>query len=612
MTARTPKAGSPAPERVDGFVELRSYGAIGDGRTVALIALDGSIDWFPVPALDSEPIFARLIDNEGGGSIELAPTESFTVSRRYLPGTNVLETTFTTESGVARVTDALVTGVAGRLPWVELARRIDGTSGSVKFRWKVAPGTLLGTASPWMEKTLHGPILRADGISLAVGGLNHGQRSADPRSISGSFTTAAGSRHLVVVAGTENEPLHLPDPENVDRGVDRTIANWRAWSKEFHYDGLWAPAVQRSALALKLLIYSPSGSIAAAATTSLSEKPGGGKNWDYRFAWVRDLAYTLTAFIRFGLREETHAAVSWLLATIVEHGPDLHIFYTLGGGLPGEPEERQVGGWRGEPPVVVGNPAGGQLQLGIYGDLFDVMRRYVNAGNVLDDKTGRQLATVADQACDDWRKRDSGMWELPEIQDYTSSKMGCWSALDAAIELCEAGQIPGSADRWRAEKLEIEKWVTEHCWSEERQAYLAWPGADVLDTSVLIHATSGFDNGPRMSSTIDAIRLELGRGPLVYRYSGVDKEEGAFVASSFWLASALACVGRIDEATTLMDELVEQSNDVGLFTELIEPSTGEFRGNFPQGLSHLALVNAAITIDELSSKKTQKPTRAKG
>jgi GH15 family glucan-1,4-alpha-glucosidase len=588
--------------RTGGTVPLRSYGVIGDGRTIAVIAEDGGVDWLPMPSLDATPVFARLLDAHDGGAFDLMPVEEFTVSRRYVDGTNVLETTFTTESGEAVLTDALVTGVAGRLPWTELARRVDGTSGTVRFRWRVAPGTCLSTASPWKQETTHGPVVRVDGVTIAVRGFAHGPRGGGDAAFAGSFTTEKGSRHVITVVGTVNEPLHLPDASNVDRGIDRTIENWQFWSREFSYDGPWSQAVHRSSLALKLLIYSPTGAIAAAGTTSLPENPRGGKNWDYRFAWVRDVAYTLHALIRFGLREETHAAVAWLLTTIRQNGPGLQIFYHLDGSVPGGVTKLDAPGWNGAGPVITGNPARNQLQLGVYGDLFDVMRLYVSAGNVLDAETGRLLASVADRACDAWRQRDAGMWELEDVQHYTSAKMGCWQALDAAVELSEKGQIPGDSARWVAEREHIREWIEENCWSEEKQCYIAYPGSDELDTSVLLHASSGFDRGERMSKTIDALRDELGRGPLMYRYSGAEAEEGAFVACSFWLASALACVGRTAEAIAQMDATIELSNDVGIFSEMIDPQDFSFLGNLPQALSHLALVNAAITIEEITAR----------
>lgn len=587
--------------RVDGYAELRSYAAIGDGRSVALIANDGSIDWFPTPNLATPPVFAAIIDAEHGGRIELRPVADFTVTRQYVRGTNVLRTTFTTESGSVRVTDALVTGVAGRLPWGELARRVDGITGTVDMRWGVIPGTVLATASPWVDDTVHGSVVRVDGVMMSVRGINHGPNDPQPQSLDGAFSTSEGSRHVIAISSTAGEPLRLLTPPIVDEGIDRTIANWKSWSKEFSWDGEFSDAVHRSALALKLLIYSPTGAIAAAATTSLPESLDGGKNWDYRFAWVRDLAYTVHALIRFGLREETHAAVSWLLRTIREHGPELHIFYDLDGGLPEGSSEPEAPGWRGIGPVVDGNEAQGQVQLGTYGDLFDVVRSYVDDGNVLDAETGRQLAEFADRACDSWQGMDAGIWELEEQQHYTTSKLGCWQALVHAVHLCEIGQIPGRPDRWKAERDRIADWVNENCWSETRQSYVMYPGSSDLDASILLHAPSGFDRGERMSRTVDAVRAELGRGALVYRYSGMQHEEGTFVACAFWMAGALACVGRLDEARAQMDELIGLSNDVGLYAEMIDEHTGDFLGNLPQALSHLALINAAITIDQIAN-----------
>lgn len=583
---------------------LASYAPIGDGRTVALIGDDGRIDWLPLPGLTDLPVFARLVDDTTGGCLELRPEGDARSTRRYVPDTNVLETTFTTTTGTVRVTDALVSGVAGRLPWAELARRIDGVDGSVRMRWRVQPGSSLQTASPWLEHTTQGDVIRSGATALAVTGFAHGPTRTDADGplgpvLEGEFTTSAGSRHLLAVAATHDEPLHLPDPHNVDIGIDRTIENWQHWSRVFSYDGPWRSRVQRSALALKLLIHSPSGAIAAAATTSLPESAAGGKNWDYRHAWVRDLAYTTHALVRFGLREETHAALSWLLRTIRAHGQEPHVMYALDGGQVPEPTAYDVSGWRGIGPVVTGNPAGDQLQLGVYGDLMAICRTYVDAGNVLDVETGRMLSRVADRTCDIWRNPDSGMWELPEERHYTSSKMGCWKALEDAVALVEADAIPGSADRWRAERDRIRSWIDDNCWSEERGAYVFYAGGDALDASVLLHAPSGFDRGERMSSTIDALSVELGAGALLYRYSGVAAEEKTFVACAFWRVEALACVGRHDEAIERMEQLLTRANDVGIYAEMIDEHDGSAWGNTPQALSHLAFLSAAMTMRDL-------------
>lgn len=588
----------------DPGADLRDYAPIGDGRTVALIGLRGQIDWMPLPGLQDLPVFGRLLDGETGGCIELEPEGEYRVRRRYLARTNVLVTTFLTDTGQATVTDALVTGVAGRLPWAELARRIDGLDGHVTFRWRVQPGSSLKTAAPWHDAAHGESILRSGFTTVGLTGDAHGPdpdaaESATGPALTGGFRTSPGSRHVLVIVGTHDEPIHLPDPLKVDEGIDRTVEAWRAWSREFSYEGPWATQVQRSALMLKLLIHSPTGAIAAAATTSLPESLDGGKNWDYRMAWVRDLAYTVEALIGFGLREETHAAISWLLRTIRAHGPGLHVLYSLDGGLGERVEHRDVPGWRGIGPVVTGNGARAQLQLGVYGDLFAICRAYVDAGNVLDIETGRLLSGIADRTCDEWRNPDSGMWELPEEKHYVSSKMGCWQALRDAAVLADAGQIPGSSERWRAEAERIRAWIDEHGWSESRGAYVMAQGSRDLDASVLLHAFSDFDRGERMSRTIDALTAELGEGPHLFRYTGMREEEATFVACSFWRAAALVCVGRHDEGVAAMNELVASANDVGMFAEMIDPSDGSFRGNLPQALSHLALIRSALLIREL-------------
>ena len=578
-----------------GFADIRSYAAIGDGRTVALVARDGSIDWYPTPDLDSTPSFARLLDAQEG-FISLAPTEEFAVERRYADGSNVLETTYTTARGSVRVTDSLNTGVAGRLPWGELARRIDGLTGHVDMAWSISPGTCFGTASPWLDNGDEHPVLHIDAVALGILGIDHGLMRPEGRSVAGAFTTSERSRHLVAVVSTHGEPLPLPDPQTIDDGVDRTIRNWQTWSDNFAYDGDYRHAVLRSALTLKLLLHSPSGSIAAAATTSLPESAAGGKNWDYRYAWVRDTAYTLHALTRAGLREEVHAAVSWMLKNLRSQGSDLEVFTRLNGATPAGTSQPDLSGWRGNGPVVDGNPAAGQLQLGVFGDVFDIVWQYVQAGHVLDPATMRQLAELADLTCDIWPRRDAGMWELPEERHYTTSKLGCWNALRCAVLLVEHGQLQGPVERWAAERDRIRDWVNEHGWSEERQSYVWFPGSEELDASILLHAISGFDTGPRMSSTIDALREELGAGPLLYRYSGMQDEEATFVACAYWMVSALVAVGRHHEAVELMGELLPLANDVGIMSEMIEPSDHSFMGNIPQGLSHLALIVAALSI----------------
>ncbi|MDJ0319264.1 glycoside hydrolase family 15 protein [Pseudarthrobacter sp. PS3-L1] len=591
-------AGAPLRD-ANGYADLRSYAAIGDGRTLGLVAADGRIDWLPLPSLDSVTPFASLLDAEFGGYLTLAPTEPFTSERHYLEKTNVLVTVFSTERGKVQITDALNTGISGRLPWSEVGRRIEGLEGNVTLRAEVRPGTCLGQFSPWIQDTVHGVVLRIDGLTMAVRSAGEDQVSWDDGAITITYQAEPGSKAIFGLVATEGEPLFLPAPETVDAGIDRTVEKWQAWSDSFSYDGEYAEQVHRSVLTLKLLIMGDAGSVAAAGTTSLPENIRGGKNWDYRYAWVRDTAYSLTALFRFGLREETHAAMSWLLRTIRSSGDTPAVMYRLDGSACIEPvSKHDAPGWRGIGPVVTGNRASEQLQLGVFGDVFSIVGLYVDHGNVLDAQTGRTLAGIADMACDAWRRPDAGMWELTELQHYTSSKMGCWHALQQAVHLAEIGQVPGDPSRWRTEAERIRTWVEENCWSEDLQAYVWYPGSTELDASVLLHAISGFDRGPRMSSTLDALDRELAVGPHLYRFSGASDEEATFIACSYWMVTALQLCGRTGEARERMGHLAEAANDVGILAEMFEPSNGSSLGNLPQALSHLALINAAISLDQ--------------
>lgn len=586
------------PAREDGYAPLRDYSGLGDGRSVALVALDGSVDWWALPDMDSTPVFSALLDAPDGGRIALAPEEEFTAARRYVADTNVVETVFTTADGSVRVTDALNTGVAGRLPWNELARRVEGLQGTVAMAWQVAPGSALGRHAPWVRADPRGPLLQVADLTLGVRTSEVGEPVVGVRDVRGRFCTRPGSRGLLAVVATADEPLHLPLVEAVDARIDRTVASWQDWSSTFDWDGPWRPHVLRSALTLKLLLHSPTGSIAAAATTSVPERVGGTKNWDYRYTWVRDTGYTLDAFVRCGLHEEVHAAVSWLLATVQRHGPALRPFYALDGSLPGGQVERDVPGYRRTRPVLDGNDASTQLQLGPYGDLFQTVLLCVRDSHVLDLRTQRMLADLADRCCDMWQRPDAGMWELPDTQHYTTSKMSCWQALDRAAQLADLGQLPGDGQRWRMEANRVRAWVDEHCWSAQRQSYVMRPGSDDLDAGVLLGARFGFDTGPRMVATVRAVLAELATGPALHRYTGMPQEEGAFVACTFWAVEALALTGQREQACELMEQALELLGDAPLLAEMVDPASGELLGNLPQALSHLALINAASAVQE--------------
>lgn len=585
-----------------GFAPIGDYAVLGDGSSVALVAADGAVDWWAAPQLDSTPVISSVLDPGAGGRLLLAPVDPVTqVDRRYLPGTNVVESTVDTATGRVRITDSLNTGSAGPLPWTELARRVEGVEGTVELAWRVQPGDGLGRWSPWAELTSRGPVLHAGDLTLAVCSTGGPDPEVDGDAVLGTVVLGEGERFTLGVVAAHDEPLFLPSGSEVDQRIDDTIGRWKAFSDQIDWPGEHREAVVRSVLALKTLVMTRTGAVAAAATTSLPERIGGPKNWDYRFCWVRDASFTLDALMRCGLKTEVHAAMSWLLGAIRANGPGIHVMYTLEGGLPTTVTHARAPGYRQSTPVQLGNAATDQMQLGVYGDLFGAVERWLSGGHVLDTGTSRLLVDLADACADTWRRPDAGIWELGTSLQYTSSKMNCWRALDVAARLTDEGHLAGLSGRWHREAEQVRRWIDEHCWSQSQRAYTFSAGSEDLDASVLLSAQMNFDRGDRMSSTIDAIRRELGSpapgsAGLLYRYSGVDQEEEAFLACSFWAVEALAHCGRSDEASALLTELLGTASPLGLFSEMRNPRTGELVGNIPQALSHLALINAAAVL----------------
>ena len=596
--------------RSDGYAPLRDYAVIGDGRSAALIAADGSVDWLGMPDLDSPSVFAALLDPVRGGRFLLEPEEPYTVARRYLPGTNVLETTFTTGGGSLRVTDALTLEADGALgPMRELQRRIDGVAGTVPLRWSVQPRFGYGARRPRIARRAGVPVAVAGADALAVCAWDAGEPECTDRAINGRLDLRRGQRALLAIPLAHQEPLVLPARPECDARMDHTIAAWRGWARERSNEGMWRDAVLRSALALKLLIFAPSGAIAAAVTSSLPEQVGGERNWDYRFSWVRDSAFTLDAFLSLGCPAEAHAYFWWLMHASQLTHPRLRVLYRLNGGGHATERTLPLDGYRGSRPVRIGNAAGAQTQLDTYGELLQTGWLYAGAAGRLDADIARRLAELADFVCAAWRGPDSGIWEVRSAPlHFTQSKMMCWVALDRAIDLCERGLIQsrGSA-RWRLARAQIRDFVETRCFSSLHHCYTRSAGSSDLDAAVLLGLLHGYapPGDPRMRATVDTVARELRHGPFVDRYSGEDGvsgTEGAFLACSFWLAECLARTGCLEQATALMDDLVGLANDVGLYGEEIDPATGAFLGNLPQGLSHLALISAACTIDSIAAE----------
>jgi GH15 family glucan-1,4-alpha-glucosidase len=597
---------SARTQRIDGYAPIAEYAAVGDGRTVALVARDGSIDWLCLPDLDSPSTFAALLDAETGGRFDLQPEEPFDATRRYLPGTNVLETTFSTAHGVVRVTDAMTLPTTGLAPFRELVRRVEGLAGRVPMRWCVEPRPAYG-ADARVELRAGLPVAVRERDAVGVLAWEAGEPVVRDGAIHARFVAAEGGVAHVVLAAAHQEPLVLPARAQVAARLAATEKAWRAWSDGRRYDGPWRDAVVRSALALKLLVFAPSGAIAAAATTSLPETIGGERNWDYRFSWPRDSAFTLRALLALGCSREADAFFSWLLHATQLTQPEVRVLYRLNGRAEADERSLPLAGYRGSQPVRAGNGAAGQTQLDVYGEVMDAAVEVARARGGLDRDHASRLAGIADQVCAVWRMPDAGIWEVrSDAAHFTQSKMMCAVALDRACTLAEQGLLHGDVERWRRERDRIRAFVEERCYAEEKGSYTRSADEALLDASLLMGVIARYDDAtaPRLVGTVDAIRRELAAGPLVTRYVGEDGlpgAEGAFLACSFWLAEAYARQGRIDEAATLMDELIALANDVGLYAEEIDPATGDFLGNFPQGLSHLALINAAVALAEASA-----------
>ena len=592
-----------------GYAPIRNYAAIGDGRTVALVGSDGSIDWLPFPALDSPTVFAAILDSDGGGRFAFTPEVPYTTQRRYLPETNVLETTFVTDQGTATVTDAITLPLGPLGPFMELQRRVEGHSGSVPMRWSVEPRFGYGARRARIGRRAGVPVLDSAGEGMAVLAYDAGTPATGADGVGASFETEAGANGVVALSFAHQEPLVLPTRLELDARFGQTCTVWRDWARGRSYGGRWGDAALRSALALKLLVHAPSGALAAAATASLPEVFGGERNWDYRFCWIRDSAFTLNAFLSLGCPAEARAYFWWLMHASQLSHPRLRVLYGLEGGDRAPERELPLEGYRGSHPVRVGNAAADQLQLDIYGELMETAWLYADAGNRIDRDIARRLADIADFVCEIWDTPDSGIWEVrSEPVHFTQSKMMCWVALDRARRLAGGGIIPGEqAPRWREVAGAIQEFIESECWSPTKRSYVRYAGTEELDASLLLGLLHGYEarGKERLSQTVAAVRRELGRGPYLLRYSGEDGlsgNEGGFITCSFWLAEALARQGQLDEAVELMDELVGMANDVGLYSEEIDPATAEFAGNFPQGLSHLALISAAVAIEQAEAR----------
>jgi GH15 family glucan-1,4-alpha-glucosidase len=614
--------GESAPDR--GYRPIADYAVIGDTRSAALIARDGSIDWLCWPRFDAPSLFARLLDAQRGGFFAVHPEGRFTSARRYVEGTNVLETTFSCDSGVARLTDLMPVMAEEEkrrrlTPYRQLLRRIEVLEGTVPIVVTYAPRPQYARHVPHLE-CRRDSVVFADGPSI-VYLRSDASFAADGGEAVSRMTLGAGEHRDFALAYDDRSPaVHPHIGAEASAEIERSIAWWREWSSQLDYDGPYREAVLRSVLLLKLMTYAPSGAIVAAPTTSLPEAIGGVRNWDYRYCWLRDASFTVSALYGCGFPREGGAFVDWLLYGTRLTQPHLQMLYDVFGEarLP-ERTLDHLDGYRGSKPVRIGNDAHQQFQLDVYGEVLGAVEEYVNRGATLSGDVRRLMQKLAGIVVKRWREPDSGIWEKrSERAQHVHAKIMAWAALDCAERLADKGHVPADP-RWAVEKQEIEHLVLERGFSRELSSFVSILDGDQLDASVLYAARVGFlqPGDPRMLATLDAIRARLGRRDLIYRYDvetkdGLPPGEGAFLACSFWLVEALALGDRRDEATEVFEQLLQRCNDVGLLSEECDAQTGEFLGNFPQALTHIALINAALCLRDRGGARSQRVTSEAG
>ena len=601
MEGRPP--GDGMRQRID------DYALLGDCHSAALVGRDGSIDWACFPRFDSPAVFCRLLDVRRGGSFGVSPEGTFHSTRRYLEDTNVLVTTFTTPTGVLELTDCMpVRPGLSRGARVgtrhSLLRRLRCLGGEVKARVVVSPRFEYGAFVPRIRFTSpHAAELLGGADALWVTATH--PLSGNDTALRARWPLKAGDEAWVEAAWTpslvERGPAELPDLAMMRRRLEETVAFWREWISHCAYDGEYTRAVRRSALVLKALTYAPSGAIIAAPTTSLPEEPGGERNWDYRYTWLRDTALTLISLMLLGYQEEALAFRYWLTRTSAGRAEDIQIMYGIRGHrlLP-EVELTHLEGHRGSRPVRIGNGAVKQLQLDVFGEMLEGAWLFSKMGLRLMPGDWDFLSRLVEDVCERWREPDQGLWEIrDEPRHFLHSKLLCWVALDRAIRIARARRFPAPVGRWMRERALLRRYLLDagarHGWFSQAV------DSDNADASVLQLPALGFlpATHPMVSRTVAIIRQRLERDGLLYRYDspdGLRGGEGTFLLCSFWLHDVLVHSGRTGEAEGLLRHLLSLSNDVGLYGEEAVPGTGEALGNFPQAFTHMALVASCAQL----------------
>ncbi len=607
------------------FTPIEEYAIVGNLRSAALVSRAGSIDWAPAPFIHSPSVFAAILDPQRGGYWSIAPDRPSRSSQRYLPETNVLCTTFENEAFACEVIDFMPIDASKVPPAVQ------GQDTGMRIKRKVV--CLRGTCT---MRTVFAPRFNfarsATTLSLVPGGVaasgSEGERaflvspfplavSADQQSATGTFSLAAGERCFFVFRyNVDSYHSSSEAPGHHEEDFDRTETFWRAWTRDCEagvcrFPHLWREEVLRSLLTLKILFFEPTGTVAAAATTSLPEWIGGARNWDYRYVWLRDAAFTFQALFRAGHATEAQKFLQFLVskASVLEQGGDLAIMYALDGGeVPPEETLEHLEGYEGSKPVRIGNAARDQHQWDIYGSVLEALWRYyrLTGRTAISPERWHLVALLAQRALAVWREPDEGIWEIRDTpRHFTYSKVMCWVALDRALRIARAcGVLNAPIAQWKEARDEIRQAILAYGYDSRRQAFVQAFDFPVADASLLLLPSLGFIDGkdPRMRSTIRFIEQELlapGSSALLYRYQapdGLGGREGVFLLASFWLADAHYHAGDYDRAHEVMEEVLRHANHVGLFSEELDPATGRFLGNFPQAYTHIGLINSAFLL----------------
>jgi GH15 family glucan-1,4-alpha-glucosidase len=590
---------------------IEDYGLIGDCETAALVGRDGSIDWLCWPAFDSDACFAALLGTRKHGRWLIAPAEEVTKSsRRYWDNTLILETRFETASG----TVALIDFMPPRGKASDVVRLVRGVTGKVKLKMELVIRFGFGADIPWVKRTEDGALLAICGQDMTVLRTPVETRGEDLTTVAEFEVSAGETNPFVLTYGPSHLPL--PEPINPAQALEDTEAFWTDWCSRCTYEGENRDLVMRSLITLKALTYAPTGGIVAAPTTSLPEKLGGARNWDYRFCWLRDATFTLLALMNSGYTEEASAWYNWLLRAVAGSPANMQIMY----GIMGqrrllEWEAGWLPGYEGAQPVRVGNAAHAQLQLDVYGELIDAFHQSRMAALELDENSWALGRQVLDHLADVWDQPDHGIWERRgEGKHYVSSKVMTWVAFDRGIKSAERFGLDAPLERWRTLRDAICRDVCEKGFDREQNAFVESYGSQLLDASILLMPAVGFlpASDRRVRGTIAAIEKSMMRDGFVLRHDPreVSDErqpiEGAFLACSLWLADAYVLAGEISKAQVLFDSVVAVANDLGLLAEEFDSGAGRQTGNFPQALTHIALINTAHNLSE-ARKPVEKP-----